>query len=109
MSAPIKNAYLTHIEECQQCLAECYRCIDATAPNEACHECLRECANSLKTAVRLMQTKSPLASRYLVDCAEACAECARCCSKFDNVHTRRCVVICKAMVECCRRSSLIDV
>lgn len=109
MSAPLQTPYLTHIEECKVCLQECLRCLEATSPEQACHRCLHDCVSMLKSAIRLMAQRSVLASRYLVDCAEVCAECARCCGAYDNPYARRCVKVCQDTVACCRRGSFIDV
>lgn len=109
MSAPITTPYLMHIEECRTCLQACYEVLEATDATQACHRCLRDCANTLKMAIRLMEQQSPLASRFLVDCAEVCEECARCSEKFDNPHARRMAAVCRNCVSCCRRGSAIDV
>lgn len=109
MSVSIITPYRTHIEECEACLAEILSCLEATSPDELCHRCLRENANMLKMTITLMRKKSPMAARFLVDCAEACADCARCCSRYNNAHARRCAAVCEACVVCCRLGSGIDV
>lgn len=112
MSAPIKqntipNPYEEYITLCQEYLETCRQFLDNTKPEEACRAELKTLIATLGQAIKLMRNNSRFTPRYLVDCSEICASCARRCERYLSVAYQRAAKACREGVIACQRASLI--
>lgn len=108
MSASINPNYTVCINQCLETLVACRKLLSRTRPEAPCYSAAKECLHYLRRSIKMMRNESKFATRYLVDCAEACIRCARLCEACNDEHCQRCGASCRACATACRARNLVE-
>ena len=99
--------------EMQQCIDNCYACVEATRiclkqhigekDMERCLKLSLDCGALVAACAELLATQSEYVGRVCGVCAELCRECADECAKFDSEVCKQCAEKCRECADSCAK------